>query len=259
MVGGRWSIIEATRGANVRKTLPFELEIAKPCQQSWGEMNGSATARHCSSCNKSVHNLAAMSTRGIADLIAESDGHLCARIMRRPDGSIVTADASARGCLISRAAGVLVGAALSAGAAAAQRPTEPSKNAIVTGTVHDPQGLALERPAEVWFVTGGSSVMQVSTNAVGEWRAELAPGTYDVIVRNGPMFGERMKAVELHAGEQSFAPLNERFDLGHLGIKDHGAQETVLMGELTATYRYSVSYIFKHPLRYMKNLRHNFG
>jgi len=252
-------MIDATREIAVRKTLPFELEIAKPCDESWQEMSGGTTERHCSSCKKNVHNLAAMSTPRILKVLAESDGHLCARITRRADGSIVTADAPQRGGLFSRAAGIFLGAALSAGAAAAQGPPEQSGKALVTGTVHNPKNMKLTSPPEVLFIQQDKLIERVAANADGSWTTTVAPGTYDVVIRTGPMVGERIKLVELHSGEQSFAPLQERFDLGHLGIEDHFAEETVTVGDVIGTYRYPISYVFKHPLRYMKNLRHNFG
>jgi hypothetical protein len=253
-----WSMIDATREIAVRKTLPFELEIAKPCRESWQGMSGGVTERYCLSCKKNVHNLASMSTHGILKVLAESDGPLCARITRRADGSIVTADPPQRGGLASRVAGVLVGAALSAGAAAAQGPAEQSGTAIVSGTVHNPPGKGLTAAPEILFIEDGKLIQQVTANSDGSWKAEVGPGTYDVVIRTGPMFGERINAVTLHAGEQSFAPLNERFDFGRLGLEDY-AEQTVLMGAVASIGKYPVSYLFKHPLRYMKNLHHNFG
>ncbi len=245
----------------MRKPLPFKLEIAKPCDESWQGMAGSATERHCSSCRKNVHNLAAMSTKGILKVLAESDGHLCARVTRRADGSIVTADAPQRGGLVSRAAGIMVGAALSAGAAAAQSPTNQAGKAIVSGIVHNPSNEKVTGAPEVWFVQDGKLIEKVTANADGSWRADVAPGMYDVVVRTGPMFGERVNAVELHAGEQSFSPLRERFDYGHLGLEDSSTGTFATMGVLVSTigYRVPISYFFKHPIWYVKNLRHLFS
>jgi len=243
----------------MRNSLPFELKIAKPCQQSWQEMHGTTSERHCSSCRKNVHNLAVMSSRGIVKTIAEANGHLCARITRRADGSIITADSAERSGLISGVAGALVGGALSAGAAAAQSPAGQSGKAIVSGVVRGPDGRNLSMPSEVLFVRDGQIAKRIVPDSAGAWKAEHEPGSYDVIMKSGQIFGERIKKVQLHAGEQSFAPVTERVNVGHLDIEDHAPLETVLVGEVVGIYRYPVSYLFKHPLLYVKNLRHNFG
>ena len=50
------------------KRLPFEVSVAKPCQQQWNDMSGTSAQRHCDSCNKTVHNFAAMTRGRLSDL-----------------------------------------------------------------------------------------------------------------------------------------------------------------------------------------------
>jgi hypothetical protein len=58
-------------------------------------MQGNAQLRHCEHCNKDVHNLAAMSPKAIEELITQTGGKFCARIVRCEDGSLLTRDTSA--------------------------------------------------------------------------------------------------------------------------------------------------------------------
>lgn len=232
---------------------PRQFRVLNACTQSWETMTGNAAKRHCESCNKAVHNFAAMTPKAIEQLLAEHEGHLCARIVHRADGSTVTAQSVTH---VSRAATLLVGVALAAGPALAE---QPGAKAIVSGSIRGPQGKALATPAQVLFVANGEPIIETVTDASGYWKAELAPGTYDVVFRNGPLIGERINSVQLHAGEQSFPSITEHFAYGHLGAADGPPLDFTTMGELVATYRYPVSYLFKHPLRYLKHLPHNFS
>ncbi len=68
------------------------IRIASPCHANWGEMTGDERTRFCASCQKSVYNLSAMTTRQAADLIREKEGRLCVRYYLRRDGTILTQD-----------------------------------------------------------------------------------------------------------------------------------------------------------------------
>ena len=159
---------------------------------------------------------------------------------------------------MSRAATLVLGTAISSGIAYAQQTPLNGAKAIVTGTVRAPKGDPLTSPAHIAFIANQELVLETITDSNGKWKAELAPGTYDVIFRNGPLIGERVRSVQLHAGEQSFSNVVEHFAYGHLGTEERN-EETVTLGELVATYRYPISYFFKHPLRYLKHLPHNFS
>jgi len=237
-----------------------ELAIKSPCTQAWSEMTGTASKRHCESCQKQVHNFAVMTPRQIDRVIADNEGHLCARITRRVDGSLVTARELGGSSFAARAAGLLLGAALSAVASHAQSTPSDGK-AHVSGRFTAPNGGPPPAQGYVIFAANGQSIVETKTDHDGNWKAELAPGTYDVIFKTNIMFGERVNSVQLHAGEQQFAPVHGRFALNHLGIVDGttGGEQYATMGEVTISYRYPVSYLFKHPLRYLKHLPHNFA
>ena len=79
-----------------------QIEISSPCTVSWGEMRaaggagGDERVRFCGQCRQNVYNVEAMSRGEARRLIAAREGRVCVRILRRPDGTVVTADCWAR-------------------------------------------------------------------------------------------------------------------------------------------------------------------
>lgn len=69
-----------------------QIKIASPCPARWAEMAGDDRARFCAQCEKHVFNLSAMTAAAAAALIREKEGKLCARLYRRRDGTVLTAD-----------------------------------------------------------------------------------------------------------------------------------------------------------------------
>jgi hypothetical protein len=69
-----------------------QIQIAKPCQQSWDEMDGDETARFCPLCSRHVYNLSAMTADEAKTLVFETEGQHCVRFYRRKDGTIMTSD-----------------------------------------------------------------------------------------------------------------------------------------------------------------------
>jgi hypothetical protein len=107
-------------------TILDEISIASPCEAEWAEMAGDHRVRFCASCSKHVYNIMAMTAEEATALILESEGKLCARIYRRSDGTVLTADCPVgRGRISARrrlrralAAGVVVPGLMVAGVAA---------------------------------------------------------------------------------------------------------------------------------------------
>jgi hypothetical protein len=76
-----------------------QIEISSPCTVSWEEMRqtpGDGRVRFCGQCRQNVYNVEAMSRGEARRLIAAREGSVCVRILRRPDGTVVTADCWAR-------------------------------------------------------------------------------------------------------------------------------------------------------------------
>jgi hypothetical protein len=238
-----------------RRVLPFEVAVTAPCQQDWDAMQGSARQRHCAACDRDVLNFAAMTPRQIEQAVALSGGHLCARISRREDGSLVTLPEPVRG----RAAGFVLAAALASAPAFAQTGDEPK--AVVSGKVLNPKTGDPSVGAQVLFIRDHASVLEVKTDAHGKWRASLPPGTYDVVFRNNILVGARVVSAQFHTGEQSFAPVHEQFAYGHLGIDDNSTQTYTTTGVMVATlggWRSTMAYRIKHPIRYLRYLRQRY-
>ncbi len=69
-----------------------ELQIASPCPASWETMTGDQFVRHCAQCDKNVYDLSELTAQQVIDLIREKEGTLCAKLYRRADGRVLTAD-----------------------------------------------------------------------------------------------------------------------------------------------------------------------
>ena len=70
----------------------IELEIATPCKASWEKMSGDNRRRFCHECKKHVYNFANFSEIEIANLLKQDGVPMCARLYKRSDGTILTAD-----------------------------------------------------------------------------------------------------------------------------------------------------------------------
>jgi hypothetical protein len=68
------------------------VRIAAPCQTSWDAMEGDERMRFCTMCRKHVYNIAAMTSAEAETLIERSGDDVCARLYRRADGTVLTAD-----------------------------------------------------------------------------------------------------------------------------------------------------------------------
>lgn len=76
-----------------------QIEIKSPCTVSWDEMRpagGDGRVRFCGQCRQNVYNVEMMGRGEARRLIAMREGRVCVRILRRPDGTVVTADCWAR-------------------------------------------------------------------------------------------------------------------------------------------------------------------
>ncbi len=76
-----------------------QIEISSPCTVSWDQMRaagGDGRVRFCGQCRQNVYNVEAMSRVEARRLITAREGRVCVRILRRPDGTVVTADCWAR-------------------------------------------------------------------------------------------------------------------------------------------------------------------
>ena len=68
------------------------IRIASPCSARWEDMTGDDRTRLCEQCGLNVYNLSDMSREDAAGLIQRTEGRLCVRLYRRPDGTVITRD-----------------------------------------------------------------------------------------------------------------------------------------------------------------------
>jgi hypothetical protein len=65
--------------------------ISTPCEANWELMEGEGSVRFCKECKLKVYNFTQLSDTEVLAAIEETkDGRLCARIVKRSDGSIAT-------------------------------------------------------------------------------------------------------------------------------------------------------------------------
>lgn len=69
-----------------------EVAIASPCTVSWDGMRGDDRVRFCGQCRQNVYNVEALDRGAARRLIEAREGRVCLRILRRDDGTVVTAD-----------------------------------------------------------------------------------------------------------------------------------------------------------------------
>jgi hypothetical protein len=66
--------------------------IASPCPVNWESMTGDDRARFCQECQLHVYNISEMTRQQAEDLMASTEGRICARLYRRADGTVLTKD-----------------------------------------------------------------------------------------------------------------------------------------------------------------------
>lgn len=192
---------------------PERLRIASPCPTNWDSMSGDDRVRFCGLCNLNVYNISAITSREAGQLIARTEGRLCAKLYRRPDGTVITADCPVGWRALKRRASFVAGAALTAlfslfGSAAAQKASAPEnpdecrnqltvkrvlaetlpqdKRAPLSGNILDPIGAvipgasvtATERKTKQKHstVSDENGYYQFSTLPAGSYRLDIESG-----------------------------------------------------------------------------------
>ncbi|GAC1340270.1 MAG: hypothetical protein NVSMB14_06150 [Isosphaeraceae bacterium] len=69
-----------------------DVRIASPCDVPWGAMTGDKHVRFCDKCSKNVYDLTALPRSEAVELVERNEMGFCARLHRRKDGTIITAD-----------------------------------------------------------------------------------------------------------------------------------------------------------------------
>ncbi|HZS44634.1 MAG TPA: ankyrin repeat domain-containing protein [Blastocatellia bacterium] len=122
------------------------VQITQPCTADWDSMIGNDKVRFCEHCAKDVHNISRMTRAQALLLIARSEGRLCLRYHRSPDGSVATVDRPARFHQISRkvsrvAAGAFAAALSLSSNVTAIQPDFKSTEIKTNGNLHSKKTL----------------------------------------------------------------------------------------------------------------------
>lgn len=97
-----------------KSRLLSKVTIDKPCTANWDEMAGNDQVRFCRHCDLSVNDLSRMTQAKAEKLVRRSQGRLCLRIHRDPQGQIVTKDSIERLYSIPRRASRIAAGAFTA-------------------------------------------------------------------------------------------------------------------------------------------------
>jgi hypothetical protein len=193
------------------------LNVNSPCEADWDSMAGSDEVRFCTHCEKSVHNVSAMTRKDAMRFVRANAGGVCVRFYSAPSGRTLHAN-DGRLHRITRRASIAAagafGAVVALGSSVlAQTPAPedrqemaaprvpPRVNASLTGTILDPNG-ALVAGANVTVLNKQTGdVRTATTNAEGVYYFELLPpGTYRVEFEAEGLGSNSVAKVELQPG-----------------------------------------------------------
>lgn len=171
-------------------------------------MAGDERVRHCTLCDLNVYNFAEMSGDEVRELLARSEGRVCARLYRRADGTILTKDcprgvralrqklsqwsSATMAALMSMAALVTGCATLPASKTKVKLEVErtaTAQPASFTGVVGDRSGAPMPGvtvvlrnesvPREIRTVTDSDGAFALNSLSEGLYRVEIALAGFD--------------------------------------------------------------------------------
>ncbi len=184
------------------------IQVASPCSADWDEMVGNEQVRFCRECSLYVHDLSRVTRKDALALVAASQGQLCVRYYKRPDGRLRTDERAAplgnvRRRLSRLAAGAFSATLSLASNAAAQNPeptlgrmlvaiqpaakskerlaaADPGQKSSLVGTVRDPNDEVFPG-AKVTLTGEGGRQWSAETDESGGFRFDdLKAGTYKI-------------------------------------------------------------------------------
>src|SRR6478672_7179724 len=185
------------------------LRIATPCPISWEQMTGDSRVRFCDHCQLNVYNLSALSRLEAEQLIAVTEGRLCARLFRRADGTVLTKDCplglrALRRQVAKRTAAIFAAIVSFSAVAFGQHGSKNEKTActpqtkvtrttatsgpnekVLSGTVVDPIGAAIPQ-AKVKLLNGeAKEVRQTASDDDGKFEfGAVDAGSYSITIES---------------------------------------------------------------------------
>lgn len=205
------------------------IRIASPCPASWEKMSGNDKVRFCDQCQLNVFDISRMTRAEAESFIATTEGRICARLFRRPDGKILTKDCPvglrAVRRRIAKAAGAACTALLSLAASAlGQRPSPTAKDrdsGLVSITRTFVSAIPQAGPASFWGVVydpqeepirdAQATLINEITRSKKTTRSNkkelfkfglLEPGSYTVIIVFPGLSEFKLQNLSLHSNEE---------------------------------------------------------
>ncbi|HEY0320961.1 MAG TPA: ankyrin repeat domain-containing protein [Pyrinomonadaceae bacterium] len=206
------------------------IDIKSPCASDWDSMVGNDVVRFCQHCNLNVHDLSLMTRQEALALVRNSNGRLCLRYIRRPDGTIQTAPPFQKLHLIKRRATKIVAGAFGAtlsicASVAAQTPSTAGETEIVcevprkanpasmnleggvaqlAGTIVDASKAVIAGATVTLINESTQNEMSAESNEEGKYRfPSLAGGSYTLVVDSPGFMRNKIEHVNVPGvGEQ---------------------------------------------------------
>ncbi|MBA4121819.1 MAG: ankyrin repeat domain-containing protein [Acidobacteria bacterium] len=200
------------------------IDVKSPCSESWDEMQGSEQIRFCSHCAEDVHNLSEMTRKQARKIVAQADGKICVRYIRRPDGRIQTIKNTLH--QITRRTGIAAGvlgtslAASTLAYAQGEVKANPNQNAQIveavnqktdapnaalSGTISDPNGAVI--PFALVTISSEQTNFYQSTNSNQEGFYEFKDvpvGEYKLKIDASGFASKEIAQVSVVGDEQNY-------------------------------------------------------
>ncbi|CAA9392099.1 MAG: hypothetical protein AVDCRST_MAG74-1160 [uncultured Pyrinomonadaceae bacterium] len=200
------------------------IAVQSPCSKSWNEMRGNEQIRFCSHCAKDVHNLSEMTRKRARKIVAASNGNICVRYTRRPDGRIQAIKNTLH--QITRQTGIAAGVLGTSLAASTVAYTQgdlrvsPNENVVavqvenqksdapngtISGTITDPNGAVIAFALVTLTNEQTAFYQSVNSNQEGVYEFKDVPiGEYKLKVDAGGFASKEIAQVSAGSGEQNY-------------------------------------------------------
>ncbi len=225
------------------------LTINSPCTADWDSMIGNDQVRFCEHCALSVNNLSEMTQKEALRLVEESNGRICIRYIRTPDGRVRTKPTSQMHRIGRRASRIAAGAfsgslSISCAAAAMLRPNASAmqaSNAVAGRTLSSTEhasiggtiaGMVFDQNGAV--ISGASVTLGTEQSNYAAGRVTGSDGTYKFDGLAAGIYRLKIDAPGFESGEVTDINLLDKGELKidrTLSIARIEAEVEIQMGE----------------------------
>jgi len=207
--------------------MTMKIRIAAPCSARWDLMQGDERVRYCTECKLKVYNFSEMTSSEVEQLIAETEGRLCARFYRRADGTMLTRDCPngfrAAAIQAARVASAAFAALMSVvpvvgqtskDSAARKTPTMEAVDSSAVILVLDPQDAVIGGADVTLIDAADQKIYSARSDKDGKARfPELPSGSYDIKVMVTGFKVFQSKNISLPSAEV----ITARMAIGYIG------------------------------------------